>query len=341
MLAFGMGKTVVDGGTAFRFCPAKPQIPVTGINGRSSSQRRFYALDRNIRFNPEKDIDNLVELDLAEAEKWKGAQKGVMSTLRPDGFMSEDPSETGFKTLTFNGVVKYGMLSLADIIHDILELGTRTMAEPVEIEFAVNTEHDFRPDFSILQLRPISSTDRFEDIEVSAEDERNAVIFAPRVMGNGRVKDIHDIVIFRKDAFRRSEMTEMARELEEMNASSDNEYILVAAGRLGSSDPWLGIPCSWSQISKAHVIVETGTEEIQAEPSEGTHFFQNVTSLGCLYLTVNPLLGRGKVDFGRIYGLAPVKSTKHFLRLTNGKAFSIKADGQSGRAVISIEGDGK
>lgn len=337
MLAFGMGKTVVDEGTAFRFCPAKPQIPVTSLGGRSSQQRKFYALDRTVPFDPEKDIDNLVQLDMSLAYDMNEAVKGIISTVRPDGFMSEDPNDTGFKTLTFNGVVKYGMLSLPEIIHDILELGTRTMAEPVEIEFAVNTEHAERPDFSILQLRPISSTDRFEDIEVTEENEKNALIYSPRVMGNGRVKHIRDIVIIKKDRFRRSEMKNMAGELEEMNAFSDDEYVLVAAGRLGSSDSWLGIPCSWSQISKAHVIVETGTEEIQAEPSEGTHFFQNVTSLGCLYLTVNPLHGNGRIEYEKIYALPLVKETEHFVRLSSPTPFLVKADGREGRAVVLEE----
>ena len=337
MLAFGMGKTVVDEGAAFRFCPAKPQIPVTSLNGRSSQQRKFYALDRTVPFDPEKDIDNLVQLDMSVTQDMPQAVKGIMSVMRPDGFMSEDPNDNGFRMLTFNGVVKYGMLSLPQIIHDILDLGSRTMAEPVEIEFAVNTEHAERPDFSILQLRPISSTDRFEDIEVTEDDERKALIFAPRVMGNGRVKNIRDIVIFRRDRFKRSEMRDMAKELEDMNAYSDDEYVLVAAGRLGSSDSWLGIPCSWSQISKAHVIVETGNEEIQAEPSEGTHFFQNVTSLGCLYMTVNPLLRSGRIEYDRIYSLPVLKETEHFLRLQAPAAFTIKADGREGRAVVSEE----
>ena len=334
MLAFGMGKTVVDEGAAFRFCPAKPQIPVTSLNGKASRQRFFYALDNTVPFEPEKDIDNLVQLPLENAYSWPGAVKGIISTIRPDGFTSEDPQDSGFKSLTFNGVVKYGMLKLPEIIHDILTLGTKTMSEPVEIEFAVNTEHSGRPDFSILQLRPISSTDRFEDIEVSENDEMESLIFAPRVMGNGKVKNIRDIVIFRKDRFRRSEMSKMAEELERLNGSSDDEYILVAAGRLGSSDSWLGIPVSWSQISKAHVIIETGTEELQAEPSEGTHFFQNVTSLGCLYLTVNPLLGKGKVDYERIYSLPVKAETEHFLRLSAPVSFLVKADGKSGRAVV-------
>ncbi len=262
-----------------------------------------------------------------------------MSTIRSDGYTSEDPRDTGFKSLTFNGVVKYGMLNLPEIIHDILVLGSKTMAEPVEIEFAVNTEHPGRPDFSILQLRPISSTDRFEDVTVTQEEEKEALIFAPRVMGNGKIETINEIVIFKKDVFDRREMVKMAAELEKMNASSEAEYVLVAAGRLGSSDNWLGIPVSWSQISKAHVIVETGVEGLYAEPSEGTHFFQNVTSLGCLYLTVNPLQRKGNIDYDGIYSLPVIMETEHFLRLRSDKSFVIKADGREKKAIVALKSD--
>ena len=233
------------------------------------------------------------------------------------------------------------MLSLAKIISDMLKLGTETFAEPVEIEFAVNTEHSGRPDFSILQIRPISSTDRFENIYVTKEEEESALILSKKVMGNGRVNNVQDIVIFKDETFKRSNMASMASELELINSFSEDQYILIALGRLGSSDSWLGIPCSWSQISKAHVIVETGTKDFQAQPSEGTHFFQNVTSLGCLYLTVNPFIGEGKIDYEKIYNLPRIMETEHFIRVRNSAPFIIKADGREGKAVILINKENK
>ena len=168
-----------------------------------------------------------------------------MSVMRSDGFMSENPYDEGFRSLTFNGVVKYEMIPLPKIIDDMLKLGTRTMAEPVEIEFAVNTEHSGMPDFSILQIRPISSTDRFEDIQVTKDELDNALISSERVMGNGKVCGVRDIITILPEKFKRNEMTEMAEELESLNKSIEEPYVLIAAGRLGSSDKWLGIPCSW------------------------------------------------------------------------------------------------
>jgi len=126
----------------------------------------------------------------------------------------------------------------------------------------------------------------------------------------------------------------MASELETLNRQIEQQYVLIVAGRLGSSDNWLGIPCSWPQISKAHVIVETGLADIQAEPSEGTHFFQNVTSLGCLYLSNNPLMGDGRLDFDGILSLPKVEETKHFVHVRADNDLIVKADGLSGKAVV-------
>ena len=334
MLAFGMGKTIVDEGAAFRFCPAKPQIPVTSLTGRGSSQRYFYALDTNKPFSPLCDIDNLIQIPLSKVSKYPRATMGIMSVMRSDGFVSENPYDEGFRSLTFNGVVKYEMIPLAKIIDDMLKLGTRTMAEPVEIEFAVNTEHSGMPDFSILQIRPISSTDRFENIQVTDEEIRSALVSSEKVMGNGKVSGVRDIVSILPEKFKRSEMTEMAEELESINKRLEDPYVLIAAGRLGSSDKWLGIPCSWPQISKARVIVETGLEELQAEPSEGSHFFQNVTSLGCLYLTNNPIDGEGRIDYEGIKKLPLIEETKHFIHVRSEKDLLIKADGSEGKAVV-------
>ena len=334
MLAFGMGKTIVDEGAAFRFCPAKPQIPVTSLTGRGSSQRFFYALDTNKPFSPLNDIDNLVQLPLSKVSKYPRAIMGIMSVMRSDGFVSENPYDEGFRSLTFNGIVKYEMIPLSKIIDDMLKLGTRTMAEPVEIEFAVNTEHSGMPDFSILQIRPISSTDRFENIQVTTEELKSALISSEKVMGNGKVSGVKDIVSILPEKFKRSEMTEMAEELESINKRMEEPYVLIAAGRLGSSDKWLGIPCSWPQISKAKVIVETGLEELQAEPSEGSHFFQNVTSLGCLYLTNNPIYGEGRVDYEEIKKMPLIEETKHFIHVRSERDLMIKADGSEGKAVV-------
>lgn len=337
MLSFGFGKMIVDEGTAFRFCPAKPHKPCNNLSGEGSDQRLFYALDMSKPFKPLSDSDNLVSLPLEWANSFPKSMKGIASTLdQSTGMMSESIRGEGLRVLTFNGILKYDMLPLAPIVDDVLKLGSEAMNEPVEIEFAVNIERSLekKPDFSILQIRPISGSAQFADVAISDDDKNNALIFSNKVMGNGYAEEIRDIITIKPEAFRASEMREMAEELDALNRKQDNLYVLIAAGRLGSSDPWLGIPCTWSQISKAHVIVETGLEELQVEPSEGTHFFQNMTSLGCLYLTINPTYSDGIFSYEKIAKLDKIEETKHFLHVRAEKNLTIKANGLTGKAVI-------
>ena len=336
MLSFGLGKTIVDEGTALRFCPAKPKMPSDSLTGESSAQDRFYALSLSGRLDPEMNSDNLIQLPIdEETRKFPKAFRGIASTLDfSTGALSESIWAEGAKMLTFNGILKYETLPLARIVDDMLKLGTNAMAEPVEIEFAVNTEHEGRPDFSILQIRPISGTSGFTDVPITKEDRDNALIYAEKVMGNGIVDDIREVVTIKPEAFDRSRMVDMARELEKLNRLTEGFYVLVAAGRLGSSDRWLGIPCTWSQISKAHVIVETGLKELQVEPSQGTHFFQNMTSLGCIYLTINPMYGDGSLSYEEIAKLPHEAETEHFLCVRSDKPLTIKASGLDGKAVV-------
>lgn len=337
MLSFGFGKIIVDEGTALRFCPAKPKAPSSAsLTSETSAQDKFYALDMNAAFAPEQNSDNLIELPLQdEAKKMPTAFKGIASTYDANtGMLSESTRAIGERVITFNGILKYDMLPLASIIDDMLKLGQEAMAEPVEIEFAVNTEHEDRPDFSILQIRPISGNEAYTEVKITEDDRKNALVYAKSVMGNGSADGICNIVTIKPDDFKAAQMSEMAAELEALNKSIDGEYVLIAAGRLGSSDRWLGIPCTWSQISKAHVIVETGLKEIQAEPSQGTHFFQNMTSLGCLYLTINPMYNDGIFNYDAMKKLPKAGETKHFLHLRTEVPLTIKANGLSGEAVI-------
>ena len=335
MLSFGFGKAVVDDGTAFRFCPAKPKKPSNNLTGQETSdQNEFYALDLSKRFNSMEDQDNLTKLPIKEAYAYPKAMRNIFSSFdMTSGRLIERPSKEGMNILTFNGILKYDALPLAKIVDEVLKLGEKGMACPVEIEFAVNTERE-RPDFSILQVRPISSAYYDLDIDISEKEIKKSIIYAEKVMGNGKVEGIRDIISIKPEVFRPSEMQIMAKELGQMNAGLDNQYLLIAAGRLGSSDRWLGIPCCWSDISKAHVIIETGIKELSVEPSQGTHFFQNMTSLGAVYLTVNPLHGDGKIDFDAIRRLELIEESEHFIHVRSKKDLIIKVDGRGSKAVI-------
>jgi len=341
MLSFGLGKAVVDDGSAFKFCPAWPKKPIGNLMGGGSSQEAFYALDLTKEFNPYEDIDNLVLLPLSEAEKYPKSLKNIATTMDlSTGMLSESCFAEGMKTITFNGMLKYDMFPLAEVIDDVLKIGAKSMGTPVEIEIAVNTERikDNKPDFSILQIRPIAASYTDSDVDITDDDIEHALIYSQSVMGNGTVEDVRDIICIKPECFKAAEMIDMATELAQLNASmGEREYVLLAAGRLGSTDRWLGIPCSWSDISRARVIIETGLPELQVEPSQGTHFFQNVTSLGCVYLTVNPVYNQGKVDYEGIKALPLVEETKHFLHVRAEKNLEIRANGLEKQAVIRLK----
>ena len=158
-------------------------------------------------------------------------------------------------------------------------------------------------------------------------------------MGNGTIGNICDLVCIKADRFEAAAMVQMAGELDQINAKlvlEERDYVLVVAGRLGSCDPWLGIPVSWSQISRSKVIVETGFPGFQVEPSQGTHFFQNMTSLGCIYMTVNPAYNAGMLDFKKIAALPVVGETEHFIHVRTRQNLSVKANGFRGEGIVSI-----
>ena len=334
MVSFGFGKSVVDDGTAFRFCPAKPKKPANNLTGfEVSDQSEFYALDLTKPFESLKNQDNLTKLKISDAYGFPKAMKNIFSSIDEMGMLRERPSSTGVNLLTFNGILKYDALPLAKIVDEVLKMGEKGMACPVEIEFAVNTERE-KPDFSILQIRPISGADFDLDIEISDEDIEKSIIYSQSVMGNGKIEGIRDIITIKPECFKASEMEEMAKELSILNSSLDRNYLLIAAGRLGSSDRWLGIPCLFSDISKAHVIIEAGIKELSVEPSQGTHFFQNMTSLGAIYLTINADSGDGKIDFERIKSLPRVNETKHFIHVRCDNDFKILVDGRDSKAVV-------
>lgn len=339
-LAVGFGKAVVDDGTAFRFCPAKPKKPCNNLFQNNSSQKSFYALNLDCAFSPHLDTDNLVTLDVDWLKNHPAATKGIVSTIDPfTGQLNESHSAEGIKIITFNGMLKYDMFPLAPVINDILKLGTEAMAKPVEIEFAINTERygEKKPDFSILQIRPITYGSDNSDVIITEEDKSEAIVYAQRVLGNGNINGVRDIISIIPENFKPAEMKQMALELEALNKKLEEPYVLIASGRIGSSDPWLGIPCSWSQISKAQTIVEVSTAALKVEPSEGTHFFQNMTSRGCLYLTVNPAIKNDIFSYEKISQMTIVDRTEHFIHVKTDKDLMIKANGLKHEAIIKEE----
>ncbi len=346
MLSFGFGKSVVDNGSALRFSPSHPKRPAQFLGGKqTSSQRMFYALNLENGYHPlEKDgVENLQLLDFEEACKYPQSVHYVASTYDLlTGNISESAKAEGHKIITFNGILKYDAFPLAQIVKDILRLGTEAMGKPVEIEFAVNLNRRSPklPEFSLLQIRPIALGNEEGDVNITDEEKKGAAIRSNVVMGNGKLENISDVIFLRTDQFSTAAMAEMATELDKLNAAlvlEERDYVLIVAGRLGSCDPWLGIPVTWSQISRSKVIIETGLPGFQVEPSQGTHFFQNMTSLGCLYFTVNPSYHSGFMDMDQLKNLPVISQTDHFIHARSTKDLLIKVNGYKGEGIILIQ----
>ncbi len=345
LLCFGFGKSVVDNGSVFRFSPSHPRRPVQHLGGnQSSTQSTFYALNLEGGYFPlEKEgLENLELLDMQEAENHPESLRFIASTFdMASGMMSESTRAEGHKVITFNGILKYDAFPLAAIVKDILKLGTEAMRAPIEIEFAVNLNRKApkKPEFSLLQIRPIALGSEESDVEITQQEREECAVHSTVIMGNGKITDICDIIYIKQEKFDPSRMQDMAKELDKLNAAmvlQERDYVLVVAGRLGSCDPWLGIPVSWSQISRSKVIIETGFEGFQVEPSQGTHFFQNMTSLGCIYMTVNPIYKAGRLDLTKFSGLPIFDESAHFIHARSEKPLTIKVNGFKGEGVLCL-----
>ncbi|MFA6890959.1 MAG: PEP/pyruvate-binding domain-containing protein [Sphaerochaetaceae bacterium] len=343
MISFGFGKAIVDNGSAFRFSPTHPKRPIQFLGGNNaSSQASFYALADKPYKPLERSAENLTLLDINYAEQYPESMKYIASTYdSQSGTISESARAAGQKIITFNGILKYEAFPLAQVVKDILELGTRAMSTPVEIEFAVNLNRQSPklPEFSLLQIRPIAEGNEESDVAVTDDEKGRNIVYSKMVMGNGNISSIQDVVAIKTESFRQADMAQMANELDGLNAilaAKSREYLLIVAGRLGSCDTWLGIPASWSQISASRVIVETGLKEFQVEPSQGTHFFQNMTSLGCVYMTVNPSFGEGELHLDRLSSCSIEAETPHFIHYRAPKPLTIKANGHNGEGVICL-----
>ena len=244
------------------------------------------------------DAVNLHRLDIAQIAGLRNARFVCSVWDRDNERISDSPFDRGRKVITFNNILKYNTFPLADIIGDILRLGAEEMRCPVEVEFAVNMDVQAGEQqiFNLLQIRPIIDNQDNRPIDWSSETPDHALIYGEQALGIGRMNDISDIVYVKTPMFDSLATEKIADELLALNARMRDEqrtYILVGPGRWGSSDPFLGVPVKWTHISEAKVIVECGIERFDVEPSQGTHFFQNVTSLGVGYLTINPFRGDG------------------------------------------------
>ena len=343
-IALGLGKYIVDGGQTLRFSPRHPhsilQMSTMDFALRET-QTRFYALDlKNMAeaFSVE-DAFNLVKLGLKDADA-EGSLKYIVSTYDPyDQIIRDGYYPGGRKILSFVNILQHDVFPLADTLDQILRIGQQEMGRPVEIEFAVNmdpSDHT-RATFYLLQIRPIVDNKEIMDEDLSLVKNEETILSSTSVLGHGIVGDVQDIIYVKTGAFNSSNNQLIAYEIEKMNRSfTDQEkgYVLVGPGRWGSSDSWLGIPVKWPHISNARVIVECGLENYRVDPSQGTHFFQNLTSFGVGYFTVNPFKGDGWFDEAFLNAQPAVEETEYLRHVRFDAPITIKMDGKKSLGVV-------
>jgi CheY-like chemotaxis protein len=339
-VALGLGRAVVEGGNCLRFCPRYPaKIPqlATVADALATTQRELWALPLEGGADGLAMREEAFGLETAEKD---GTLAAVGSTYSRDNDVVYDGiARSGQRVVSFAPVLKHGLFPLAEILRKLMAIGEEGMGTAVEIEFAVNLAVPRgRPkEFGFLQMRPLALARESEAIEIGDIDAGALLCRSRPVLGNGRIEGLRDLVVVDFQRFERARSREAAAEVGRLNARLQVQrtpYLLIGVGRWGSRDPWLGIPVTWDQVSGARVIVETGLRDLKVTPSQGSHFFQNLTSFNVGFFTVNAEDGSGFLDWDWLDAQPHVSDHAHVRHLRLEKPMLVKMNGRAGEGVI-------
>lgn len=345
-LALGLGKYIVDGGLTLRVCPYHPDKVLQTSEMEMAlreTQTRFYALDlKNMGQNFSLDDDfNLLKLPVKEAEN-DGSLNYIASTYDPyDMVIRDGIYPGGRKVITFANILQHDVFPLARILQLVQKYGQGEMRRPVEIEFAVNLNAaEKKGVFYLLQIRPMvdMKADLNEDLDAIPEDQ--LLLKSVNSLGQGIMDDIQDVIYVKTEGYSASNNQLIAYDIEKLNKRFLDEgkhYILIGPGRWGSSDTWLGIPVKWPNISAARVIVEAGLTNYRVDPSQGTHFFQNLTSFGVGYFTINAYMNDGLYNQELLNSMPAVEETKYLRWVHFDKPLAVKMNGKKKIGVVSFD----
>ncbi len=320
-VALGLGRAVVDGGKCLTFCPRYPRnlVQFSSVEDiLANSQTEFWALELDGAFDGRPGHWHERRFSLAAAES-DGTLRAVASTYSKDNHAVYDGvSRPGARIVTFAPMLKHGTFPLADILDVLVRAGEDALGHPVEIEFAVRLPQQADPvtdeatdevtdeatgraaEFGFLQIRPLTLARYSEDLALDDVQPERLICQCSKVLGNGRIEGLHDVIVVDSQRFERGRSQEVATAVARFNhrLNADHRpYLLIGVGRWGSNEPWLGIPVEWDEISGARVIVEAGFRDFRVTPSQGSHFFQNLTAFQVGYFTVNPDAGEGSIDW--------------------------------------------
>ncbi|MFO7789170.1 MAG: PEP/pyruvate-binding domain-containing protein [Bacteroidota bacterium] len=349
-LAFGLGQYVVDGGLCLRFSPKNPkkilQLSNTAMALRET-QKKFLALDMDkSSFTVDTDDGvNLIEDSIQSALDNK-VMKHIVSTFDyNDNVLRDGLSSSGKPIISFANILKHNYIPLAEIISDVIQIGQREMNNPVEIEFAVCLNLPDEPIenvFNLLQIRPIVDNQETININLKEVEKEKTIMMSDSALGNGIYDDLKNIVYVKPETFNPANNPKLAEIIGKLNdkiADKNENYILIAPGRWGSTDPWLGIPVRWAQISAARVMVEAGIKNYHVDPSQGTHFFQNLTSFQVGYFTVNPNIDEGYYDIDYLDKQPAVYEDEYIRHIEFKNPVQVLIDGKQSQGVIMKEGE--
>ena len=344
-LALGLGKHIVDGGGHnLRFSPKSPKKVLqlsTPELALSSTQKHFYALKMDQdSFKPSIHDDiNLEKLSIRKIPKDRSFRM-ILSSYDFHSEMIRDAwDEDGKKIVSFSHILKYDKFPLSEIIAEVLEIGQTAMNNPVEIEFAVNLKKNSSDEmvFNLLQIRPIVETSGSQVVDIAEDEMDDSIIVSESALGNGVITGLHDIIYVKPQGFEASNNPKLPSLIDKINAEyaeKQENYVLIGPGRWGSHDPWLGIPVSWPQISEARLIVESGLDNYRIDPSQGTHFFQNLTSFHVGYFTINPFINDGSYNVEKLDAM-PAKYEDEYIRVVHFEdELVVKIDGRKSKGVI-------
>ncbi|MEE4115216.1 MAG: phosphoenolpyruvate synthase, partial [Marinilabiliaceae bacterium] len=284
---------------------------------------------------------NIVKKRIREAENLSSLKHCASTYDLQSNIVRPGISHPGKRIITFDSILKYSTFPLADILNNLLELGQKEMGNPIEIEFAANLEmqSEMPRIFNFLQIRPIVDNDQSQQVNLDNLDEKDVIIQSESALGNGLIKGITDLIYIRPESFKAENNKKIVSVLENINNSfvqAARNYVLVGPGRWGSSDPWLGIPIKWPQISQARVIVESGLPDYRIDPSQGTHFFQNITSFRIGYFTVNPYIKEGCYNVDYLNSMEAVYQDEFLRHVVFDKPLRIMLDGRIHKGVILL-----
>jgi CheY-like chemotaxis protein len=343
-VALGLGKHIVDGEKSLRFSPRHPERIIQLSSPEMAmrdTQKTFYALKLDPHlFTPSifENI-NMIKLPIEEAHK-DGTLKYIGSTYDfQNNIIKDNVNYDGIKLVTFAKILKYNTFPLCDILNEFMEIGKKEMNNHIEIEFAVNFPKNPNEDivFSLLQIRPIIETDQNVTVDIDKVNLSRTILFSESVLGNGIYGGIRDIIYIKPETFNSLNNPKMVDIIDGLNRKfikEEKNYILIGPGRWGSSDYALGIPVKWSNISMSRVIVESGLANYRIDPSQGTHFFHNLTSFRVAYFTINPYINDGYYDVDFLNSIPAVYEDEFMRHVKFKEELLIEVDGRLSRGIV-------